>query len=66
MNYLLQVIEDIKHSVERMALKENERYVTLMFDEMSIQEDLVRVIFYKIYCEMQVKPLCDWMYVSFF
>ena len=38
---LKQVIDDIKQSVQRMNLEENQRWVVLMFDEMKMQSDVV-------------------------
>jgi len=38
----LQVINDIKKSIEKMNLQENQKYCCVMFDEMKIQSDLVR------------------------
>lgn len=39
-----QVIEDIRKMVESLHLTDSEKWVTVMFDEMKIQADLVSII----------------------
>ena len=47
MNFFLLWFKVIKELKERVAhLKENERWVALLHDEMTIKADLVRIVYY--------------------